>query len=784
MNTGYIHEIIGILTASVAVMFMFMYLYINEKNDYLKIWGYSWFFNTLRYMVQLIICIQGETAVLVFLKLSFVLAGAVLLIMGAHMLIDRKKPRFIVPASLAAEAVLLVAVFAGVNFYTADTAVFILSSASFIYTGVIIIISKSFSGFGKNITGISLILWGIHKQSYPLLEQSAREGTVNIQYFSAGFQLAAFFTFTVSVGVIIMHFEKVKKLERHLSVILDKLSSAGSSAYYSFSFRPRPSVEVLSANASKLMGFSGDENRNSEIITRIADYERRRAKAENSADMESLPFTDSEGRLRWLEFYNMAEYASDGSFSGLTGFVFDVSEKYMKFRESLNRMEWYEGMFRLSGAPMLFININTLMIEDANRAAEIFFGTGVGMMKNRALSDSFFRENPFSSEFLRKIETEGQGKMQCTLKSEKDVTKDFLLLCAKVRFREMEYIFAVIMDKSNEKYLTNRLFSLESIHKALLNAMDEGVTVFNGAMNITFMNNSAARILKYVPSAQPENIRDMLLPGAEGEESSILEAVAKNRGIHRGETSFRNSGGSVIPVAYSINKIEHDSYDNGGVLVFRDITEERNIKDGLIAGLEEKNFLIREIHHRVKNNLQIVSSLLSIQSEYLNDEKAVSYFKNSIQRIKSMAIIHEMLYRGDSAQGLDFRAYITRLVGEIAMTYISVCPVYVDVDCCEMRLNLDESIAISLLITEIITNCYKHAFSKNSVDARINIRVCFTDDGKREVRISDNGTGINDAESFRSSDTLGSQIITSLSAQLAGDLRIENNGGTAFILKF
>ncbi|MCD8568349.1 MAG: sensor histidine kinase [Geovibrio sp.] len=173
-----------------------------------------------------------------------------------------------------------------------------------------------------------------------------------------------------------------------------------------------------------------------------------------------------------------------------------------------------------------------------------------------------------------------------------------------------------------------------------------------------------------------------------------------------------------------------------------------------------------------------------MQSEYLNDEKAVSYFKNSIQRIKSMAIIHEMLYRGDSAQGLDFKAYLTKLVGEIAMTYTSVCPVYVDVECCEMRLNLDESIAVSLLITEIITNCYKHAFSKNSVDARINIRVCFTNDEKREILIADNGAGIEDADRFRNSDTLGSQIIISLISQLAGDLRIENNGGTAFILKF
>ncbi|WP_265822280.1 histidine kinase dimerization/phosphoacceptor domain -containing protein [Geovibrio ferrireducens] len=784
MQNGYLHELVGILTASVAVMFMFMYLYVNERNDYLKIWGYSWLFNIFRYIVQIIIRIYGETDVLVFLKLSFVLAGGMLLIMGAHMLMDKKRPRFLLPAALSAEVLLAAALFDGASYYTADTAVFILSSAAFIYAGVIILLSGSFQGFGKKLTGISLVLWGIHKQTYPFIEQAAREGSVNIQYYSAGFQLAVFFTFTVSMGVIIMHFEKVKKLERHLSIILDKLSSAGNSAYYSFNFRPEPSVEVLSANAARLIGFSSDESRNAEIILRIADYEKRRQKSENPVDIESLPFTDFEGRTRWLEFYNMAEYSSDGSCTSLTGFVFDVSDKYMKFRESLNRMEWYEGMFRLSGVPMLFININTLMIEDANRAAEIFFGTGVEKMKNCLLSDSVFGENPFSSDFLKKIEIEGQGKMQCSFTGEKGGTKDFLLLCAKVRFREKEYIFAIVMDKSNEKYLTNRLFSLESIHKALLNAMDEGVMVFDGAINIKFMNSSAERILKYSPSTQPENLRDILRPGTENEESPLLEAVEKNRGIHRGEAFFKNSAGSIIPVAYSINKIEHDSYENGGVLVFRDITEERNTKDGLIAGLEEKNFLIREIHHRVKNNLQIVSSLLSIQSEYLNDEKAVSYFKNSIQRIKSMAIIHEMLYRGDSAQGLDFKAYLTKLVGEIAMTYTSVCPVYVDVECCEMRLNLDESIAVSLLITEIITNCYKHAFSKNSVDARINIRVCFTNDEKREILIADNGAGIEDADRFRNSDTLGSQIIISLISQLAGDLRIENNGGTAFILKF
>ncbi len=784
MQADFLNEIIGILTASMAVMFMFMYLYINERNDYLKIWGYSWLFNIIRYSVEMIIFRNGENDFLFFLKLSFVLMGAVLLVMGAHMLIDKKKPRFVLQGALTAEILLAAAVFYGAGYFVIDAVVFVFSAAAFIYTGFIILVSKSFYGFGKKVTGVSLILWGIHKMNYPVLIEGTREGAVNIQYFSAGFQLAVFLTFTVSAGIIIMHFEKMKKLERHLSIILDKMSSTGSSAYYSFSFRPEPSVEVLSRSASSLLGFTGDEEKNAEIIYRIADYEKNRKGTENSEEMESLPFTDSEGRLRWLEFYSMAEYSSDGDLSSLTGFVFDASDKYMKFRESLNRMEWYEGMFRLSGVPMLFININTLMIEDANRAAEIFFGTGVEKMKNRALSDSIFRENPFSADFLRKIETEGQGKMQCSLKNEKDTVKDFLLLCAKVRFRNKEYIYAIVVDKSNEKYLTNRLFSLENIHKALLNAMDEGVIVFDGVMNIKFMNNSAARILKYSPLSQPENIDSILCTEDGSPESPILEAVNKNRGIHKGEVFFRNSSGDVIPVAYSINKLEYDSYESGGVLVFRDITEERRIKNGLIAGIEEKNFLIREIHHRVKNNLQIVSSLLSIQSEYLNDEKAVAYFKNSIQRIKSMAIIHEMLYRGDSAQGLDFKAYLTRLVGEISMTYTSVCPVYVDVNCCEMRLNLDESIAISLLITEIITNCYKHAFDRDSVDARINICVSFTDDGKKEVSIADNGAGIADTEGFRTSDTLGSQIITSLSSQLGGDLRIENNSGTVFVLKF
>ncbi len=350
MQADFVHEIIGILTASAAGMFMFMYLYMNERNDYLKIWGYSWLFSIFRYIVQIIVQISGETAFLLFLKNSFVLAGSMLLITGAHMLVDRKRPRFVLPAGAAAELMLAAVLINGAGFYTADTAVFIISAASFVYTGIIVLISRSFAGLGKNITGISLILWGLHKLTYPIFEQAAREGSVNIQYFSAGFQLAVFFTFTVSVGVIIMHFEKVKKLEKHLSVILDKLSSTGSSAYYSFSFRPEASVEVLSANAAKLMGFSADEAQNTEIIKRIADYEKRRGKGENSAEMESLPFTDSEGRLRWLEFYNMPEYSSDGSFSSLTGFVFDVSEKYMKFRESLNRMEWYEGMFRRAHA--------------------------------------------------------------------------------------------------------------------------------------------------------------------------------------------------------------------------------------------------------------------------------------------------------------------------------------------------------------------------------------------------------------------------------------------------
>jgi PAS domain S-box-containing protein len=319
--------------------------------------------------------------------------------------------------------------------------------------------------------------------------------------------------------------------------------------------------------------------------------------------------------------------------------------------------------------------------------------------------------------------------------------------------------------------------------------MDEGVILFNNSYEIVFANDSALSILGYSKDEMSGFMHNLLHKNScgedlDGNECVIIHSVENNSSLHNGETYFFDKSGNKIPVAFNINRISGCSYSSGGILVFRDITGEKISKDRLLKSIEENKLLIKEIHHRVKNNLQIVSSLLSIQSGYLDNQKAVDYFNNSIQRIKSMALIHEMLYKGDQIKGLDFKQYISRLVNEISHSYANTFPIATEMNCENISISLDESVSLSLIMTEIVTNSFKHAFTEDMQNPRITINVFLDENGKRNIVIADNGKGFSDTNSFYTSGNLGAQIIQSLIEQIGGSLDLKNEGGAEFILKF
>lgn len=216
----------------------------------------------------------------------------------------------------------------------------------------------------------------------------------------------------------------------------------------------------------------------------------------------------------------------------------------------------------------------------------------------------------------------------------------------------------------------------------------------------------------------------------------------------------------------------------------RDITECKQIEAQIKASLQEKEVLLKEIHHRVKNNFQVVSSLLNLQSEYIQDKQDREIFKASQNRIESMALIHEKLYQSKNLAQIEFAEYIQELVDSLLSSYegnLNTIALKINID--KVCLGIDAAIPCGLIINELVLNSFKHAFpAGKSGEIRIDFQV--ENENKYTLTISDNGIGFPPDLDFRNTESLGLQLVNALTNQLGGTIELNGSVGAEFKLTF
>jgi two-component sensor histidine kinase len=204
------------------------------------------------------------------------------------------------------------------------------------------------------------------------------------------------------------------------------------------------------------------------------------------------------------------------------------------------------------------------------------------------------------------------------------------------------------------------------------------------------------------------------------------------------------------------------------------------------ASLREKEVLLKEIHHRVKNNLQTIVSLLNLQAGYSKDKLAVEVFKNSQERVRAMALIHERLYESRDLSQIDFQGYIHSLVAHLFESY-SLKPDYVQLKMQveDVALDIDTAIPLGLLINELVSNALKHAFPNDRKgDLRVSLGESEDEAYDYTLIVEDNGVGFPGGADFQDSQTLGMVLISSLVKKLKGIMDLDRKNGTRFAIKF
>jgi two-component sensor histidine kinase len=215
-----------------------------------------------------------------------------------------------------------------------------------------------------------------------------------------------------------------------------------------------------------------------------------------------------------------------------------------------------------------------------------------------------------------------------------------------------------------------------------------------------------------------------------------------------------------------------------------DITERKHHEEQLKSALKEKDLLLSEIHHRVKNNLQIIDSLLGMQSDLLLDEKAIPVLKDSQNRIKSMAMIHQILYESSDFSHVDFSSVIHSLISNLSATYaLESSRIHININAESVLLPIDISIPLGLILNELCTNAMKYAFIDNRT-GNINIILKYSTANMVQIVVTDDGVGIPEEFDIENASSLGLQLVQLLSEQISGKLTIHRSNPTSFSLIF
>ena len=329
----------------------------------------------------------------------------------------------------------------------------------------------------------------------------------------------------------------------------------------------------------------------------------------------------------------------------------------------------------------------------------------------------------------------------------------------------------------------------EKGYRALVDHSLQGLAIFQDG-RLVFVNQAFGDMTGYTVdellALSPEEVRALLHPDDRGLVWRRYEDRLAGRAL-RERYEFRGirKDGTVRWAELDASLIEYQGRPAIQV-AFLDITERKQAEARLEASLREKEVLLKEIHHRVKNNLQVISSLLNLEAQNIEDPQALEAFQESRKRLRAMALIHERLYQTENLAGVDAGAYLRSVVDYLVEAYAArpgAISVEVHVD--EVSLNLDTAIPCGLIINELVSNALKHAFpAAEPADGQIRVELRCEGEKRLALVVSDNGGGLPPDFDIENPPSLGLQLVNMFTEQLGGTIELDTSDGTAFKITF
>jgi PAS domain S-box-containing protein len=474
----------------------------------------------------------------------------------------------------------------------------------------------------------------------------------------------------------------------------------------------------------------------------------------------------------------------------------DIAEEDL--RESEKR---YRDMFELNNAVMLTINPENGRIMDANSSACRYYGYSKEEITARVITDINIADPAVIKENMTRAAGEPGAVFNFRHRKKNGEIRDVEVFSAPIMLGGRRLLHSIIQDVTERKRVEAALIESEQRFRDIFNNTSDVILLHevgdNGAPGrFTDVNDVTCRMLGYTReelfTKTPLDITtDFHNPSVE----KILEEQ-RITGSARFETEYRAKDGTIIPVEVNTRVVTIQ----GKKLMLgtaRDITERKNAEallkrfneeleqqvkirtEELNATLNEKVLLLREIHHRVKNNLQIIISLVNLQMRQIDDERLKKVMAETQNRVRAMALVHEKLYQSEDISRIDLASYARFLVTHLFAFYgVNSRQVVLNIDIGKITIDINTAIPLGLIINELASNALKYAFPDGRTGE---ITITVTRDGLAlHIQFRDNGIGIPETLDWKNTQSLGLRLVNTLVDQLNGTVELDRHAGTFF----
>ncbi|MBF0320674.1 MAG: PAS domain S-box protein [Nitrospirae bacterium] len=345
---------------------------------------------------------------------------------------------------------------------------------------------------------------------------------------------------------------------------------------------------------------------------------------------------------------------------------------------------------------------------------------------------------------------------------------------------------ATMMDITERKSLEQTLLEREQKFRQLIELSREGIWVIDKDNITTYVNQAQADMLGYTVDEMAGRLFLDFIDD-EAKEKAIKSVGERQRtgNSERLDTTLRHKNGNTVYVIVSASPLLDEQGNHAGSFgVISDITQRKEMEEKLRKSLSEQELLLRELHHRVKNNLQVISGLVGLQLSHIKDEGYRAILRDTQTRIQSIALVHERLYNTENLSDISMKEYIFSLVKELFVFFdIDKSKISIVFNVEDVNVAIEVAIPCGLIINELFTNILKYAF-KDKDGGEVTLELKASEGGEIELIVADNGVGLPEGMDIDSTRSLGLKVVSILIKQLRGTIEIDRTAGTRFRLRF